>query len=181
MHFSEAPKTCLPCAIALVLDISFFQSDLISQLQRLTFFTVHVQNIPQPLAIPSASHVWGLPFESKLFVERHYLTGNSSVKTWWSHCYSRDHLSPFEDKICQGSPPTPSSGKIATFGLISSFTLNALLLSQGSFHVLPRNKFFSLSCSRSYFFFFSLSFGGKFWRTNIYQNGHLFKYSHVKY
>lgn len=81
MHFSEAPKTCLTCAIAPVLDIYFFQSDLISQLQRLTFFTVHVQKIPQPLAIPSASHVWGLPFESKVFVERCYLSGNSSVKT----------------------------------------------------------------------------------------------------
>lgn len=53
--------------------------------------------IPQPLAIPSPSHVWGLPSESKLFVGRHYFSGNSSAKTWWSHCYSGDHLSPLED------------------------------------------------------------------------------------
>lgn len=78
----------------------FFQNDLITQLQRLTFFTIHVQKIPWPLAIPAASHVWGLPFESKLFVEKHYLSGNSSVKTWWNHCYSGDHLSPLEDKTC---------------------------------------------------------------------------------
>lgn len=93
----------------------FLQSYLISQLQKLTFFTVHVQKIPQPLAIPPASHVRGLPFESKLFVGRHYLSGNPSVKTSWSHLYSGDHLSPLEDKICRRFPPTTSCGKIADF------------------------------------------------------------------
>lgn len=82
--FLRLQKMCLlvpqpHCQILIYLFI--FQSDLISQLQRGTFFSVHVQKMPWPLAIPSASHVWGLPFESKLFAERHYLSGNSSVKT----------------------------------------------------------------------------------------------------
>lgn len=42
--FSSQGSENVPlCAIVLVLDIFSFQSDVISQLQRLTFFTVPVQ------------------------------------------------------------------------------------------------------------------------------------------
>lgn len=99
--FSEAPKNVPPPALASSLDIYFF----FKVISFLSYKDLHsFLFVFRKFHGLSASHVGGLPFESKLFVERHYLSGNSSVKTWRSRCCSRDHLSPLEDKTCHCLP-----------------------------------------------------------------------------
>ena len=112
----QGPENVPPCAIVLVLDIFFFFSKwCYFSITKAYILYCSCSKIPQPLATPSASCVWGLPFGSKLFVGRHYLSRNSSVQTWLGHRYSRDCLSPLEGKICQHSPPTTSYWKIVDF------------------------------------------------------------------
>ena len=109
--------------------------------------------IPQPLATPSASCVWGLPFESKLFVRRHYLSRNSSVQTWLGHHYSGDSLSPSECKICQCSPPATFYWKIVDFWPDKQFSFEwGLAVRMGIILTCLSSKNV-LSCFRSYCLF----------------------------